>query len=115
MIDGGRSSLSCSSINEHEVLQLDPTSVNDIPWEHLETETIMWSIFPLHTEKKHRKTTFKFIKRQYNSPAVVRLMRIHGEQVFVDGLFNADPHPGNVMLLAQSDGVGLIDFGQVKE
>lgn len=44
-------------------------------------------------------------------------MRIHGEQVFVDGLFNADPHPGNVMLLhgAQSDGVGLIDFGQVKE
>ena len=44
-------------------------------------------------------------------------MRIHGEQVFVDGLFNADPHPGNVMLLhgTQSDGVGLIDFGQVKE
>lgn len=44
-------------------------------------------------------------------------MRIHGEQVFMDGLFNADPHPGNVMLLhgAHSNGVGLIDFGQVKE
>ena len=42
-------------------------------------------------------------------------MRIHGEQVFVDGLFNADPHPGNVMLLhGHGDGVGLIDFGQVK-
>ena len=36
-------------------------------------------------------------------------MRIHGEQVFVDGLFNADPHPGNVMLLhGHGDGVGLI-------
>jgi len=44
-----------------------------------------------------------------------QLMRIHGEQVFVDGLFNADPHPGNVMLLhGHGDGVGLIDFGQVK-
>ena len=42
-------------------------------------------------------------------------MIIHGEQVFVDGLFNADPHPGNVMLLhGHGDGVGLIDFGQVK-
>ncbi|CAJ1398982.1 unnamed protein product [Effrenium voratum] len=52
-----------------------------------------------------------------NLPALMEtLMRIHGEQVFVDGLFNADPHPGNVMLLnGDSNAVGLIDFGQVKE
>ena len=29
----------------------------------------------------------------------LRLMTIHGEQVFTDGLFNADPHPGNVLML----------------
>eukprot|EP00913_Durusdinium_trenchii_P024819 g23295.t1 len=42
--------------------------------------------------------------------------KVKKEQVFVDGLFNADPHPGNVMLLHDAhDSVGLIDFGQVKE
>lgn len=70
-----------------------------------------------------RASVWKMMQRvrgadDINLPALMeQLMRIHGEQVFVDGLFNADPHPGNVMLLhgAQSDGVGLIDFGQVKE
>lgn len=34
-------------------------------------------------------------------------------QLFVDGCFNGDPHPGNLLLF--DDGrVGLIDFGQVK-
>merc|ERR1740130_407714 len=27
------------------------------------------------------------------------LMSLHGQQVLQDGCFNADPHPGNVMLL----------------
>jgi ubiquinone biosynthesis protein len=34
------------------------------------------------------------------------------QQLFVDGLFHADPHPGNFLLL-QGDVVGLIDFGLV--
>lgn len=37
-----------------------------------------------------------------------------GHQIMVDGLFQADPHPGN--LLALPDGrVGLLDFGLTKE
>ncbi|MDZ7727780.1 MAG: AarF/ABC1/UbiB kinase family protein, partial [Dehalococcoidia bacterium] len=37
-----------------------------------------------------------------------------GHQVLVDGLFQADPHPGNLLLL--NDGrVGLLDFGLTKE
>ena len=42
-------------------------------------------------------------------------MRIHGEQVFVDGLFNADPHPGNVMLLGVQVALGasFISVGPV--
>ena len=35
-------------------------------------------------------------------------------QIFVDGCFNGDPHPGNVMLLPDGR-LGLIDYGQVKK
>jgi len=45
------------------------------------------------------------------------LLRIHGHEVLVDGMFNGDPHPGNIMLLREDDGspaLGLIDYGQVK-
>jgi aarF domain-containing kinase len=45
------------------------------------------------------------------------LLHIHGHEVLVDGFFNGDPHPGNIMLLREADGspaLGLIDYGQVK-
>jgi aarF domain-containing kinase len=41
------------------------------------------------------------------------LMALHGQQVLQDGCFNADPHPGNLMLLKDGRTLGLIDFGQV--
>lgn len=34
------------------------------------------------------------------------------QMVFRDGVFHADPHPGNLMLLADG-GVGIIDFGMI--
>eukprot|EP01134_Creolimax_fragrantissima_P005648 CFRG5648T1 len=41
------------------------------------------------------------------------VLKVHAHQMFIDGVFNGDPHPGNIMLL--DDGrLGLIDFGQVK-
>ncbi len=42
---------------------------------------------------------------------------ITGHEIFIDGYFNGDPHPGNVLLLGGDKGrpkLGLIDFGQVK-
>ncbi|CAH0482435.1 unnamed protein product [Peronospora belbahrii] len=49
-----------------------------------------------------------------NLPDILKLvMDVHGYEIFVNGSFNGDPHPGNIMLL--EDGrLGLIDYGQVK-
>lgn len=49
-----------------------------------------------------------------NLPEVIDiLIRVHGHEIFTDGAFNGDPHPGNIMLL--DDGrIGLVDYGQVK-
>mmetsp|Transcript_10923 Transcript_10923/g.24031 ORF Transcript_10923/g.24031 Transcript_10923/m.24031 type:complete len:675 (-) Transcript_10923:113-2137(-) len=41
------------------------------------------------------------------------LLDIHGHQIFHDGSFNADPHPGNILLLSNGR-LGLIDYGQFK-
>ncbi|GMH65779.1 hypothetical protein TrRE_jg8863 [Triparma retinervis] len=40
------------------------------------------------------------------------LLNVHGHEILIDGVFNADPHPGNVLC---ADGkLALIDYGQVK-
>lgn len=41
------------------------------------------------------------------------LFDVHAHQILVDGMFNGDPHPGN-LLLCEDGRLGLIDFGQVK-
>ena len=42
------------------------------------------------------------------------LTEAFGKCIFGTGFFHADPHPGNLLLLADGR-VGLIDFGQVKQ
>jgi aarF domain-containing kinase len=47
------------------------------------------------------------------------LLRVHGHEVLVDGAFNGDPHPGNVLVSrprghAQPPRIALVDYGQVK-
>ena len=43
------------------------------------------------------------------------LIDIHGHQIFVLGLFHADPHPGNIIVMDEGKQLGLIDFGQCKQ
>jgi len=59
---------------------------------------------PLHNieELKKKKVNIKKIIRNGYYVAL--------KQVFVDGFFHADPHPGNVLVLP-GDKIGLIDFG----
>lgn len=40
--------------------------------------------------------------------------QVHGHQIFINGCFNGDPHPGNVLLMPDGR-LGLVDYGQVKE
>jgi aarF domain-containing kinase len=44
--------------------------------------------------------------------AVRTLVRVHGVAMLLDGVYNADPHPGNVLLLPDGR-LGLIDYGMV--
>ena len=41
------------------------------------------------------------------------LVKVHGKQILIDGVFSGDPHPGNIILLKNND-IGLIDYGQIK-
>mmetsp|Transcript_16917 Transcript_16917/g.59097 ORF Transcript_16917/g.59097 Transcript_16917/m.59097 type:complete len:772 (+) Transcript_16917:198-2513(+) len=43
------------------------------------------------------------------------IWRVHGHQLLIDGIFSTDPHPGNIIVVGKSAGLGLIDFGQVCE
>lgn len=45
--------------------------------------------------------------------AITRLMHAMGQMMLVDGLFHADPHPGNLLLCEDGTSV-LLDFGQCK-
>jgi len=50
------------------------------------------------------------------SALVKRVVHAYSNQLFVDGFFNADPHPGNLMVSVSDDGVArpiLLDFGMV--
>lgn len=65
--------------------------------------------------------SFRIQKKSYdshsvppNTPRIVdTLMRVHGYQLLVDGMFNADPHGGNFLLLPDGR-IGLIDYGATK-
>lgn len=68
--------------------------------------TLGW-VWPKQWEVKSEHTLL-------NLPEILKLiMDVHGYEIFVNGSFNGDPHPGNILLL--DDGrIGLIDYGQVK-
>jgi len=42
------------------------------------------------------------------------LVDVHGHQILINGCFNSDPHPGNILLLKDGRTLGLIDYGQVR-
>ena len=54
------------------------------------------------------------LKRKYRHYLEL-LLDVHGYQIFIDGCFNGDPHPGNCLALDNDDKrLGLIDYGQTR-
>ena len=53
------------------------------------------------------------VKVELDGPALARqLFRAYLQQILVDGIFHADPHPGNVLLTEHNE-IALIDLGMV--
>lgn len=58
--------------------------------------------------------SYQSTKLPPNAPRIVdTLMRVHGTQLLVDGVFNADPNGGNFLLMPDGR-IALIDYGAVK-
>jgi predicted unusual protein kinase regulating ubiquinone biosynthesis (AarF/ABC1/UbiB family) len=55
------------------------------------------------------------VRADLDGPALAAgITAAYGHQIMVDGLFQADPHPGNILILPDGR-VALLDFGLTKE
>jgi aarF domain-containing kinase len=67
----------------------------------------------------HRSASEQAARLSLTKEWMDALFDVHGHQIFNLGLFNADPHPGNILVINENDArpstkLGLIDFGQCK-
>lgn len=54
---------------------------------------------------------YQWSEAPLNGPHIIKLLcEVHAHQVFVDGLYNSDPHAGNVIVMPDGR-LGLIDYG----
>ncbi|CAE7631302.1 NRPB5A, partial [Symbiodinium necroappetens] len=51
--------------------------------------------------------------RSVQAPELHSVLDVHGFQLFFCPVFNADPHPGNILMMPDGR-IGLIDFGQCR-
>ena len=76
---------------------------------------VAWIFYPLCFTKHDRLPYIPYEVPIVNDPLhfIETLLKVHGYQIFVNGAFNGDPHPGNI-LLCPDGRLGLIDYGQFK-
>jgi aarF domain-containing kinase len=76
----------------------------------------------LRWAKDHESAQTQADMLEWTKYAIDALFDVHGYQIFVEGLFNADAHPGNILVVQDGDTLihnrrpklGLIDYGQCK-
>jgi aarF domain-containing kinase len=56
----------------------------------------------------------KRMLRRFGKRAIKRISDAYGEMILINGFFQADPHPGNILVLNRQVDIGIIDFGQTK-
>lgn len=59
------------------------------------------------------RTFGAYFNKRYARNLVDSVVRVHGHQILKMGVFNGDPHPGNILLMPNGR-IGLIDYGQIK-
>ena len=72
--------------------------------------------------KEHENAALQVARLDWTHEAIYALLDVHGYQILNQGLFNADPHPGNILIVEadehskkhQHPKIGLIDYGQCK-
>ena len=85
-----------------------------IPFRELSTRRVLTSTFL--EGKKIGDVTWPSTALGIDRPKIVanRLLRAYCQMIFVDGVYHADPHPGNVFV--REDGaLILLDFGAVAQ
>jgi ubiquinone biosynthesis protein len=123
-------------VTPHSIVEeLEAAFLSELDFEH---EARNMRRFAANLAGKQRSYTVPKVYDQLSSRSVLTMEFVHGErlsslgpdrdrkkiaanivsasfdQLFVDGLFHADPHPGNAFILAD-DRIALIDFGLVGE
>jgi aarF domain-containing kinase len=86
------------------------------------TSTMIVSPAWLEWAKNHENAASQAEMLEWTNDAIDALFDIHGYQIFNQGLFNADAHPGNILIIQNDDmkkrntnrKLGLIDYGQCK-
>jgi len=97
--------------------ELELSSENVVVMEYLPGETLLSYGLRMRDELERSSMLWRWwrgfwLLRELRSHLSL-LLDVQGYQIFVDGVFNGDPHPGNIMRL--TDGrLGLIDYGNVK-
>lgn len=82
------------------------------PYRALSTKKVLTSTF-LEGEKLGNVAAHEALGIDRKELAA-RLVRVFCQMIFVDGVYHADPHPGNVMVDAAGN-IVLLDFGAVAE
>lgn len=71
--------------------------------------------------ESHKSARSQAAMLDWTKDAIDALFDVHGYQIFHQGLFNADAHPGNILIVQDDENnqsvrpkIGLIDYGQCK-
>ena len=67
------------------------------------------------TRDEHKEKFAQLERLKFNPQALLfNIIRCYGQQIFIDGVFHSDPHPGNILVLPKQK-IGLVDFGECKQ
>jgi ubiquinone biosynthesis protein len=90
----------------------DPRVLFPVPLRELSTKRVMTTTF---VEGKKLSDAVGLAELGVDRKDIARrLVRAYCQMIFVDGVYHADPHPGNLLVNANGDLV-LLDFGAVAE